>query len=353
MASAVASAVATAVASAKASAKKPAQESAQALRAFNRFYTRRIGVRGDGLAAAEDRSSGGRRFSLTETRVLWELAQQPGLTAGMLAQALALNAGYISRLLSRLQAQGLLRVQRSGQDARQKPLSLTAAGRRACAALDQHAQTHAQALLAPLAGLQQQELLYAVHRVQQLLTTQPGVAPVAMRGLQPGDLGWVVSRHGALYEAEYSWDQRFEALVARIAADHVDRLQPAREAAWVAEVGGQAMGCVFLVQARHEKTHKPLAGVAQLRLLLVEPAARGLGLGKALVQQCHRFARQAGYHTVRLWTQSLLLAARGIYQTAGYRLQSSTAHHSFGHDLVGEMWQLDLRARSAQTGPRT
>jgi GNAT superfamily N-acetyltransferase len=160
----------------------------------------------------------------------------------------------------------------------------------------------------------------------------------------------VVARHGALYAAEYRWDQRFEALVARIAADYVEQLNKRRESAWVAEWNGHVMGCVFLVQARDEKTGKPCAGVAQLRLLLVEPAARGIGIGKRLVQQCHRYAAQAGYRKVRLWTNSVLLAARGIYQSAGYRLLASKPHHSFGHALVGEVWEVDLGPHGS-TGP--
>ena len=223
-------------------------------------------------------------------------------------------------------------------------IPLTAAGRRACDQLDRNSQVHAQALLAPLALAQQQELLYAMQRVQHLLAPPAAAQQATLRGLRAGDLGWVVARHGALYHAEYGWDQRFEALVARIGAGYVEQLQPARDSAWVAEINGHAMGCVFLVQARDEQTAKPLPGVAQLRLLLVEPAARGLGVGKLLVQQCHQFAAQAGFHTVRLWTNSLLLAARGIYLAAGYKLLSSAPHHSFGHDLVGEMWELDLTA---------
>ncbi len=341
----------------------PAAVQAQALRAFNRFYTRRIGVLGDGQKGEHkgDAKTGAGLppFSLTEARVLWEVAQQPGMTAGTLAQGLDLNPGYISRLLARLQAQDLLQVQRSALDARQKPLTLTAAGRRAFAALDRRAQLQAQALLAPLAVTQQQELLYAAQRMQQLMSPQRAAEPATLRGLQPGDLGWVVSRHGALYGAEYSWDQRFEALVARIAADYVDQLDPGLENAWIAEQGGHAMGCVFLVQARHEKTGRPLPGVAQLRMLLVEPAARGRGVGRLLVQACHRFAAQAGYRKVRLWTNSLLLAARGIYLTAGYRLLSSQAHHSFGQALVGEVWELDLdtvdgqRSQPTQASRRT
>lgn len=324
--------------------KLPPADPAQQLRAFNRSYTRLIGVLGEGPKSSVQGPVQGPRWSLTEARVLWEVAQHPGLMAGALAHDLGLDAGYISRLLARLQQQGLLRVQRSAQDARQKPLSLTAAGRRAFQQLDQRAQTQAQALLAPLAGPQQQELLYAAQRMQHLLAHMPTQQPATLRGLQAGDLGWVVSRHGTLYAAEYGWDQRFEALVARIAAAYVEQLDPAREAAWVAELNGHAMGCVFLVQARHDKTGKPLPGVAQLRLLLVEPAARGHGLGKRLVQQCHQFAAQAGYKKVRLWTNSLLLAARGIYQAAGYRLLSSEAHHSFGHAMVGEVWEMDLPA---------
>ncbi len=320
-----------------------AQAQAQKLRAFNRFYTRRIGVLGDSPKGAE--RAGGpapARFSLTESRVLWELAHSPGMAATTLAQDLGLDRGYISRLLARLQQQGLVRAPRSADDARQKPLSLTPVGLRAFATLDRRAQAQALALLAPLPALQQQELLYAASRMQQLMSPHSAAEVPTLRALQAGELGWVVSRHGALYSAEYGWDQRFEALVARVAADYVDLLDATRERAWVAELRGQAMGCVYLVQARQENSGKALPGVAQLRLLLVEPAARGHGLGKQLVQQCHQFAAQAGYKKVRLWTNSLLLAARGIYQSAGYRLLSSEAHHSFGHALVGEVWELDL-----------
>lgn len=163
-----------------------------------------------------------------------------------------------------------------------------------------------------------------------------------LRGLRPGDIGWVVSRHGALYAQEFGWDMRFEALVARIAADVVDRFDPAREGAWIAELDGRPVGCVFLVQARNDTSGAVEPGVAQLRMLLVEPEARGTGLGKRLSAQCEAFARQAGYGRIRLWTNSLLVAARGIYQAAGYRLMASEPHHSFGHDLVGEIWEKAL-----------
>lgn len=165
---------------------------------------------------------------------------------------------------------------------------------------------------------------------------------IVFRPPRPGDMGWVVSRHGALYAQEFGWDWRFEALVARIAADFVDRFDPAREACWIAERAGRPLGCVFLVQARDETSGEPEPGVAQLRMLLIEPEARGLGLGKRLVQACHDFARQAGYRRVRLWTNHILLAARGIYAKAGYRLVASEEHESFGHRMVGETWELDL-----------
>ena len=311
------------------------QQHAQALRAFNRFYTGRIGVLGAGLLAS--------RFSLTESRLLWELAHRPGLNARDLARELALDTGYLSRLLAGLRNQGLVRAQRSQQDGRQWQLSLSAAGRRAFAPLDQASQAQAQSLLQPLSGPQRQELLYATQRVRQLLSSEALAKPV-LRGLQPGELGWVVARHGALYAAEYGWDQRFEALVARIAADFVDRFDARREAGWIAEWQGVPMGCVFLVQARDDAAGAATAGVAQLRMLLVEPAARGRGIGKLLVDACHRFAADAGYTRVRLWTNSQLLAARVIYTQAGYQLLSSEAHHSFGHPMVGEVWEKELRA---------
>ena len=173
-------------------------------------------------------------------------------------------------------------------------------------------------------------------------TATPRPASILLRPHRPGDMGWVVSRHGALYAAEYQWDMRFEALVARIAADFIEHFDATREACWIAERDGTRLGSAFLVQARDDATHAPIDGVAQLRMLLVEPTARGLGLGRSLVTECERFARQAGYRKIVLWTNSLLLAARGIYQKAGYRLVASEAHHSFGHALVGETWELEL-----------
>lgn len=306
---------------------------AEALRAFNRFYTRRIGVLGEKMLSA--------RFSLTELRVLWELAHEPGLTASTLVQRLELDAGYLSRLLAGLRERGLLKAERAAHDGRQTLLSTSAAGRRALVPLERRAQAQATELLRGLTALQRAEVLGAAGRIEALLGEQPRAAP-QLRALRPGDIGWVVSRHGALYAQEYGWDMRFEALAARIAAAFIERLEPARESAWIAERNGIPLGCVFLVQARDEHSEAVEPGVAQLRMLLVEPEARGLGLGKRLSAQCEAFAREAGYRRIRLWTNSLLLAARGIYKAAGYRLLASEPHHSFGHDLVGEIWEKAL-----------
>jgi DNA-binding MarR family transcriptional regulator/GNAT superfamily N-acetyltransferase len=304
-----------------------------ALRAFNRFYTGRIGVLHDKLLST--------RFTLGESRLLWELAHTPGLTATALGRTLGLDAGYLSRLLAGLRERGLVKAQRSASDGRQTLLSLTAAGRRAFAPLDQRSHAQVSALLTPLSDSQQHDLLAATARIQNLLGEQPP-SPVELRAHRPGDLGWIVARHGALYAQEFGWDMRFEALVARIAADFIERFDAAREACWIAERDGVPLGCVCLVQARDEATGDIDPGVAQLRLLLVEPAARGLGLGRRLSDECERFARAAGYRRMRLWTNSLLLAARGIYAKAGYRLLASEPHESFGHALVGEIWEKSL-----------
>ena len=306
---------------------------AEALRAFTRFYTRRIGVLGERLLST--------RFTLAESRLLWELAHAPGHTASALARELQLDAGYLSRLLTGLRERGLVKAQRAPHDGRQTLLSLTSAGRRAFAPLERRSQEQAVALLGALPVVQRREVVGAAQRIESLLGERPA-GPVQLRGLVPGDLGWVVSRHGALYAQEYGFDLRFEALVARICADYIAQLDPARETAWVAEADGTPLGCVFLVQARDHSNGTPDPGVAQLRLLLVEPAARRRGVGKLLSAQCEAYAREAGYRRMRLWTNSLLLAARGIYAAAGYRMVASEPHHSFGHALVGEVWEKDL-----------
>lgn len=314
-------------------------ERTEQLRRFNRFYTRRIGVLHDRLLDSE--------FSLAESRLLWELAHaapdRPGPTATELGTALGLDGGYLSRLLRRLKERGLIQGARSASDGRQTHLSLTAAGRRAFAPLDRRSQAQIGELLGTLDDAHQQQLLQAFATVTRLLDPkEPGTTAVRLRPHRAGDMGWLIERHGALYAQEYGWDLRFEALVARIAADFIERLDPAREACWIAEHGGVRAGCVMLVQSRDDATQQPLPGVAQLRLLLVAPEARGLGVGARLVDQCTGFAREAGYERIRLWTNSVLGAARRLYQRAGYRQVASEPHHSFGHDLVGEIWELTL-----------
>jgi DNA-binding MarR family transcriptional regulator/GNAT superfamily N-acetyltransferase len=315
----------------------PATDRLEAIRAFNRFYTRRIGALNDTLL--------GSPYSLAESRLLWELAHHEHTTATELARTLELDAGYLSRLLRRLKEQGLIDSTRSPTDARQAQLSLTPAGRAAFAPLDQRSREQIGTWLTPLPEAHQQQLLQAMNTLQHLLgdnAPRQGQAPYLLRPHRAGDMGWVVSRHGALYAQEYRFDMRFEALVARLAADFIDQFDPTRETCWIAERDNQNIGSVFLVQAREETTHAPLPGVAQLRMLLVEPTARGLGLGQRLVHECERFARMAGYQRIVLWTNSLLLAARSIYMKAGYQLTASEPHHSFGHDLVGETWQKEL-----------
>jgi DNA-binding MarR family transcriptional regulator/GNAT superfamily N-acetyltransferase len=308
----------------------------EAVRAFNRFYTRRIGVLHEGLLQS--------KFSLTETRLLWEFAHCESTTASALARELELDAGYLSRLLRSLRERGLIRSERSKEDARHVRLRLSAAGKRAFAPLDTRSRDEIGALLGGLDEAQQQRLLQAIRTIHQLLDDAPQrVSPYLLRPHRAGDMGWVVSRHGALYAQEYGWSLDFEALVARIAADFIERFDPAREACWIAERDGANVGCVFLVQARDEATQAIRPGVAQLRLLIVEPSARGLGLGERLVTECERFAREKGYERIVLWTNANLLAARGIYRKAGYVLTGSEAHHSFGHELVGETWELALR----------
>jgi DNA-binding MarR family transcriptional regulator/N-acetylglutamate synthase-like GNAT family acetyltransferase len=305
------------------------------LRAFNRFYTRRIGVLHEHLLAS--------RFSLAETRVLWELAHRDSTSAAELARTLALDEGYLSRLLAGLKAQRLVTSQRAPHDGRQWLLKLSAAGRQAFAPLDRRSQAQTAALLQTLNDADQQRLVAAAAQIAQLLgePLEPP-APLRLRRHRAGDIGWLVARHGALYAEEYGWDTRFEALVARIGAHFIEHLDAEREACWIAERDGRPLGGVMLVQARDEVTDAPRPGIAQLRMLLLEPAARGQGLGLRLAVQCERFARRAGYRRIVLWTNRNLDAARAIYVKRGYTLERSEAHESFGHRLVGEFWHKDL-----------
>jgi DNA-binding MarR family transcriptional regulator/GNAT superfamily N-acetyltransferase len=298
-----------------------------AVRRFNRFYTRQIGLLHKGLLDSP--------FSLTEVRLLYELAQREGLTATDLTRELELDPGYVSRLLRGFERQGLLERQPSARDGRQNLLRLTALGRKTFAPLDARATEQVRALLERLAPEAQARLVEAMRAIEALLGPPgPEGAAYLLRPHQPGDMGWVIHRHGVLYAQEYGWDETFEALVAEIAAGFIRRFDARRERCWIAERDGAMVGSVFLVQK--SKT------VAQLRLLLVEPQARGLGLGTRLVVECVRFARRAGYRTIVLWTNSVLAAARRVYERAGFQLTAEECHHSFGQDLVGETWELKL-----------
>ena len=299
----------------------------EAVRHFNRWYTQRVGaLRGDLLATP---------YPLPQARVLFELAHRDGATAAELAADLGLDRSYLSRLLAGLEKKGLLLRARDKVDARRQPHALTAAGRRAFRDLDQRSRDEVHGILAPLAPERQKRLLGAMQAIQHVLGDgEAGETPFTLRGHEPGDLGWVVSRHGALYAREYGWDTTFEALVAEIAAKFLKAFDPSRERAWIAERDGERVGCVFVVAQS--------ATVAKLRMLLVEPEARGLGLGKRLVDECIRFARSVGYRELVLWTNDVLHAARKLYVDAGFTLVGEQRHTSFGHALVGQTWSLSL-----------
>lgn len=299
----------------------------EAVRGFNRFYTRKIGVLQEGHLESP--------FSLTEVRVLYELAHREGPSAVELAQDLGLDPGYLSRMLSRFEQRGLIERKPSQTDGRRSLLSLTGQGRATFAPLDARAREDIERLLGEVAPQARGRLIEAMHSIEKILGA-PGDSrePYLLRSHQPGDMGWVVHRHGVLYAREYGWDERFEALVARIVADFIRHEDPKRERCWIAEKDGEIVGSVFLV--KKSKT------VAKLRLLLVEPGARGLGLGSRLVQECERFARQAGYRKIMLWTNNVLKDARRIYEKAGYRLVHEEPHQDFGEGLIGETWELVL-----------
>ena len=299
----------------------------EAIRRFNRFYTRQIGVLTEGLLDS--------MFSLTEARVIYELAHHEQTTASALGDELGLDAGYLSRILQGFKKRGLIDTQPDESDRRQRMLRLTQAGQDAFAVLNARSYRQIEAMLNPLASDDQQRLVTAMRGIQDLLSAQPEQkVPYILRPHQPGDIGWIVHRHGMLYAAEYGWDERFEALVASVVAQFIQNYDPKRERCWIAEMHGEIVGSVLLV--------KQSDSVAKLRLLLVEPKARGLGIGTRLVGECIRLARQLGYTTLTLWTNSVLLAARHIYVQAGFQLVSQAPHHSFGHDLVGETWELAL-----------
>lgn len=296
------------------------------VRAFNRLYTGVIGVLDEGLVGTD--------YSLSEARVLYELEQQGVTEVTELRRRLDMDAGYASRLLSRLEGRGLLTRERSETDARRQLVRLTEAGRAAQHSLEQRTITQIGELLGRFTDEDQHRLLNSMRAISTLVGEQAGDRTMVLRPPRPGDFGWVVQRHGALYAQEYRWDTSFEALVARIVADYVEKHDPARESVWIAELDGERAGCVFCVRGSDERT-------AKLRLLIVEPGARGHGLGNRLVAECIAFAKAHGYQAIELWTNSVLTAARGIYAKAGFELVASEPHHSFGHDLVGETWRLE------------
>ena len=298
-----------------------------AVRRFNRFFTRRIGILREGLLHSP--------YSLTEARVLFEIAHRDGLTASDLWRELGLDPGYLSRILGRLEQSGLIGKARSEADGRRRLLSLTPEGREAFSLLDKRSREEVAEMLGELSEADQRRLLEAMRTIEGILDRGFKFSePLLLRPHEPGDMGWVVHRHGVIYAREYGWDERFEGLVARIVADFIDGYDPARERCWIAEMNGERVGCVFVVNGGD--------AVAKLRLLLVEPEARGLGLGTRLVEECVRFASRSGYETLTLWTNSVLGAARHIYKERGFELVEEEAHRSFGHDLVGESWELAL-----------
>ena len=296
-----------------------------AVRAFNRFYTRRIGVVQEGYLQS--------RFSLTEARVLYELAHTDGLTATQIGAALELDAGYLSRMLRSFEQDGMLTRGPSEKDKRQTILALTASGRAAFAPLDQRSRLEIGGMLAALPEPAQEAVVGGMQSITRLLSDGPPPSWTT-RHPEPGDIGWVIERHGALYASEYGCDHRFEALVAQVAGAFLNQHDPARERAWIAQRDGVRLGSIFLVRKTDD--------IGKLRLLLVEPSARGLGIGKRLVEDCIGFARQAGYRRMTLWTNDILLAARNIYRAAGFQLVSSVPHSDFGPPMVGEEWELEL-----------
>jgi|SRR5215469_3115803 len=302
-------------------------ERVQAVRQFSRFYTKRIGVLHERLL--------GSKYSLTEVRVLYELAHREHCTASEISDDLGLDRGYLSRILGHFANQKLIVRERSREDARHVGLRLTQKGCLVFASLDAQSSAQATEILGALPEERQIRFVSALRDAEAALCGDPQrPRAVVLRTHRPGDIGWVIHRHGTLYAQEYGWDETFEALVAEIAAQFVKNFDPKRERCWIAELKGEPIGSVFLVKYTDE--------IAKLRLLLVEPNARGLGVGRRLVDECVQFARLAGYRKIMLWTQSILTAARKIYERAGFALAKSEPNRAFGADLVAETWELQL-----------
>jgi DNA-binding MarR family transcriptional regulator/GNAT superfamily N-acetyltransferase len=302
-----------------------------AVRAFNRFYTRKLGVLDQHLLKSP--------FSLSEARVLYELAHRDDVSAKAIGTELGLDPGYLSRIIQNFDDKGLITRTPLASDRRQYQLSLTAKGRQAFARLDRSSHDEVAVMLGALGAGERAALVQAMANIESMIEPnaefEPGPRPAfVLRSHRPGDIGWVISRHGAVYAQEYGWDIGFEAVVAGIGAQFITSYDATREHCWIAEADGEPVGSVFLVKASDE--------VAKLRLLLVEKKARGLGVGRALTEQCIRFAREKGYSSITLWTQSILVAARDIYQRAGFVRISEEKHRGFGVELMGETWELKL-----------
>ncbi len=300
-----------------------------AVRAFNRSYTKFLGALDEHLLKSP--------YSLTEARVLFELGQRDETEVAVLRRATGLDAGYLSRLLARFEESGLVRRDRSGSDARRQVIRLTTKGQDAFRVLDTRSVGQIRALLADLSTAEQDRLIEAMDMIRNRIERPTDRPPVTLRHPEPGDFGWVIERNGALYAREHGWDSSYEALVAQIVADYLGKHDPDRETAWIAELDGERVGAVFCV--RKDDT------TAKLRLLHVEPSARGAGVGTVLVDECVRFARAAGYRTMELWTVSLLAPARRIYQRAGFELVDEDTARRFGHELSGQTWRLALHPR--------
>lgn len=297
-----------------------------AIRRFNRFYTRKIGVLDQQLLQSP--------FSLTEARVLFELAQNDNLTAREIGAKLGLDPGYLSRIVHAFTQKNLVTRKPVPSDRRQFRLALTAKGRLAFGRLNQTSHADVADMLKALPAGGGQRLVEAMTTIERLLDDEAPRPEVSLRAHRPGDMGWVVQQHGKMYAQEFGWDISFEALCADIVAQFLKEFDPSHERCWIAEIDGRQVGSVFLVRHSDE--------VAKIRLLLVDPPGRGIGLGKRLVYECIAFARSCGYRKITLWTQSMLLAARGIYESAGFVCIASEPHRSFGQDLIGETWELTL-----------
>lgn len=296
------------------------------IRDFNRFYTRQLGLLDQGFLSSP--------YTLTEVRVLYELAHRESPTATDIARELSLDPGYLSRMLKKLERQRHLKRRRAEHDARQRPLELTESGRRLFGTLDRASVEQVAHMIVGLSPSQVDELLCAMSSVRRLLSPENAQPSLQLRPLRVGDIGWIIHRQGVLYAEEYGWDMTYEALVAEILGQFVRHFDPQAENAWVAERDGSVVGSVFLVKESDR--------VAKLRLLYVEPSARGLGIGRRLVQECIACAREKRYEMLTLWTNDVLASARRIYQSQGFRLVKEERHHSFGRDLVGQNWELTL-----------